>query len=84
MQNMKTLVEKNTNLSIHLWHDTYNIAIDENGYLINETESRQDYNANTADVVLAAEAPDDWMGCRYLYVNNEWHANPAWVNPNQE
>ena len=84
MLNMKTLVEKNTNVSVHLWHDSYNISIDETGYTINGEEIRNDFNVNTADVLSVAEVPDDWMGCRYLYVNNEWHANPAWVNPNQE
>lgn len=82
MQNMKTLVEKNTNVSIHLWHDTYAVTMDENGYVVNENEQMQDFNSNTADIVLAPEVPDDWMGGRYMFVNNEWHANPNWIDPN--
>lgn len=82
MNNMKTLVEKGTNLSIHLWHDFYNITLNENGYTVEDQEIKQDYNSNTADIVVAPEVPDDWMGGKYTYVNNEWHMNPSWVDPN--
>ena len=82
MNNMKTLVEKGTNLSIHLWHDLYNITLNENGYTVEDQEIKQDYNSNTADIVVAPEVPDDWMGGKYTYVNNEWHMNPSWVDPN--
>tara|TARA_R110000803_G_scaffold158910_1_gene223119 strand:+ start:110 stop:595 length:486 start_codon:yes stop_codon:yes gene_type:complete len=82
---MKTIIENGTNCSKYLFADDVSVVIgpeytkatkpDGSGPIIG------DMNASNATLVEGVTEPDDWVGCKYNYVNGAWELCPDWTDP---
>lgn len=73
---MKTLVEKETNVSVHLFNEDTLVNINEAGFQVDGQDLDTEYNTNNAEIISSESVPDDWYGKKYKYVNGEWVLNP--------
>jgi hypothetical protein len=79
---MKTLIENSTKESKYIWDDNVVITLVDN-MVFTPDYNIGDLNINNATLVLDVTPPTDWYGCKYLYDNGTWTANPNWIDPRQ-
>jgi hypothetical protein len=79
---MKTLIENATKESKYVWADDVVITLVDN-MIFTPDFNIGDLNINNATLVLNVTPPEDWYGCKYLYENDAWTANPNWIDPRQ-
>ena len=79
---MQTIID-NENCSKYLFSDAEVISLKEKSVEIGlpVKYSIQDFNSSNATLVTHVNAPDDWYGCKYNYVNDAWELCPDWVDP---
>jgi hypothetical protein len=77
---MKTIVEKDTNLSKFIVENDIEIILTENSI---ELPGMVVYglNASNVDIFENVTQPLDWVGNKYKYLNSEWVLNPDWIDP---
>lgn len=80
---MKTLIRKNTDISLYIFEDSEQINITED-----HTEVGNPVNLIIADcsfdnvaLIENVTPPTDWSGWKYTFVNNEFITNPNYVDP---
>ena len=78
---MKTLLIKDTNLSVFLIKDDSEHSFDDINkklYLTNITADGQesyvniDFTSSEVELVIDITPPDDWLPHKYSYIDNEW------------
>ena len=75
---MKTIIENSTNQSKYIFED--NIAITQDLYKTTTPDFIiGDLNFDNSTLVENVTPPTDWVGCKYLFVNNEWVLNPDYI-----
>ena len=76
---MKTIVRTKTNESLFLLSDeTYLSLTDDKTIIGNPIETIVlDCNNTNTVVYTAVTAPDDWVGCKYLFDGTTWTINPS-------
>jgi hypothetical protein len=78
---MKTLIDNATKESKYVWADDAVVTLSE-AMTYAPDFNIADMNSTNATLVENVTPPIDWHGCKYLYNNDTWTLNPAWVNPN--
>lgn len=80
---MKTLVQKETNVSLYLFADDEAVSVGAGtvevgnplGFVI------ADCNAENAVLHEGVTPPADWFGHKYLFDGADWSVNPDFVEP---
>ena len=82
---MKTIIENGTNCSKYLLADDVSVVIEPGFIKITEPDGSGprvgDMNATNATLIEGVTEPDDWVGCKYNYVNGAWELCPDWADP---
>ncbi len=80
---MKTLVWKDTNVSLFLWADGVPVVVGDVMTQAGDPVDMHILDCTSASAVLHENvtAPDDWFGCKYLFDGTAWTPNPDWVAP---
>jgi hypothetical protein len=85
---MKTIIETATNSSKFLFDDDKQINITDAQINVGDPASLDfiigSMNANNATLIEGVTEPDDYVGCKYNYVNDAWELCPDWVDPRLE
>jgi hypothetical protein len=77
MENMKILLEKDTDVSVHCFHHYEQVELTAEGFKVDGLSYEpNDINILTSTIVENVSIPDDWYGRKYLYQNNQWIINP--------
>lgn len=75
---MKTIIENGTNISKYIFED--NIEITQDLYkTITPDFIIGDLNFDNSTIHKNVTPPTDWVGCKYLFVNNTWELNPDYI-----
>ena len=81
---MKTLVKKNSNVSIYLFDDGEYISVETDKVIVGNPVRFIITDCNSTNVNLFENVtdPGDWIGWKYLYTTkNSWELNPNWNPP---
>jgi hypothetical protein len=80
---MKTIVRKDSNVSLYLLPDSTVVKIGDPMTQVGEPAEFMIADCNTGNCVVHENvtAPDDWAGCKYLFDGTNWTPNPDWVDP---
>jgi hypothetical protein len=81
---MKTIVRKEKNVSLYIFPDEAPIITDgPYGFQVGMPAELliSDCKPDNAVVHENVTAPDDWVGCKYLFDGTTWTPNPDWVDP---
>ena len=82
---MKTIIENGTNCSKYLFADDKQVNITATNVEVGDPANLDfivgDLNSNNATLIENVTEPDDWYGCKYIYENGAWSANPNWIDP---
>ena len=85
---MKTIIENGTNCSKYLFADDEQVVMKdshiEKGDPANLDFIIGDMNSSNATLIENVTEPDDYVGCKYNYVNGAWELCPDWVDPRKE
>lgn len=82
---MKTLVQKNSNISIYIYANNVIVDVGDSSTQVSGTVPLiiVDFNQSNTFLFENVTPPDDWKGWKYLYDGTTWTANPNWVDPTQ-
>lgn len=83
---MKTVVRKDTNVSLYLFPDTTVVLLGESQMQVGANPIEffvADCNTSNAVIHENVTDPSDWKGWKYFYDGTSWTANPDWVDPTQ-
>jgi len=77
---MKTVIETSTNLSKYIFEDSDNITITAENI---ETPNFiiGDLNSSNCTIIEGVTPPEDWIGCKYFYIDSNWVINTEWETP---
>ena len=82
---MKTIIENGTNCSKYLFADDVSVVIEAGYTKVTRPDGTGpfigDLNSSNATLVEDVTEPDDWVGCKYNYVNDVWELCPDWTDP---
>lgn len=80
---MKTIVRKDSNISIWIFDDSQSVDIQENQTVVGDPVEYYISDCTTADSNLIDDVtpPVNWIGHKYLFSNGSWKLNPDWVDP---
>ena len=75
---MKTLTKNNR--SLYLFEDTEYLNITSQNIIVGNPEILIISDCNSTNTVVHTDvtAPDDWVGCKYLYIDGVWLNDPTW------
>lgn len=78
---MKTIIDSE-NCSKYLFGDDVIVTIGNDSTSIGNPVQMiiSDLNSGNATLVEGVDEPEDWVGCKYLYVNGVWELCPDWVD----
>jgi hypothetical protein len=75
---MKTIIENSINQSKYIFED--NVEITQDLYkTITPAFIIGDLNSSNSTLIENVTPPTDWVGCKYLFVNNTWELNPDYI-----
>jgi hypothetical protein len=83
---MKTVVRKNTNVSLYLLPDSTTVILGESQMQVGSNPVEfyvADCDISNAVLHENVTPPEDWTGGKYLYDAGAWTLNPQWVDPTQ-
>jgi hypothetical protein len=72
---MKTLIVTETKESIYLFHDENDAVVTDEGFMFDGLSVNPEMNSQTAVIVNCNQPPDDWVGSKYIYDNDQWTLN---------
>lgn len=85
---MKTIIENGTNCSKYLFTDDIQVQMKNNVIEVGEPNNLEliiaDMNANNSTLIEGVTEPNDYIGCKYNYVNGVWELCEDWVDPRLE
>jgi len=85
---MKTIIENATNCSKYIFADDMQINMKADCIEIGDPSNLEfiiaDMNSGNATLIEEVTEPDDWLGCKYNYVDGAWELCPDWVDPRLE
>lgn len=83
---MKTIIDSN-NCSKFLLADDVNVVLDVDKITVYDSEDPSkiafhvaDMNSGNATLIEGVTEPDDYVGCKYNYVNGAWELCPDWID----
>lgn len=74
---MKTIIEKDTNVSKYIFNDEDVVNITEIN-IVAPNMTICDLNSDNSFLVENVIPPEDWVGCKYLFVDNTFLLNPEY------
>jgi len=83
---MKTVVRKDTNVSLYLFPDSTTVVLEASQMQVGANPIEffvADCNTSNAVVYENVTDPSDWKGWKYLHDGTTWTLNPDWVDPTQ-
>ena len=78
---MKTIVEKNTNISQYIFDDSISIIMLDDRTVTNVLIIC-DLTISNAVVIENVTPPEYWCSGKYLYIDGNWEPNQNWEPPN--
>ena len=83
---MKTIVRKDSNISLYLLQDDTQVIIGASSTQVGSPAEFMvgDCTADNAVLHEGVTAPGDWAGCKYLFDGTTWTPNPDYVAPKPE
>lgn len=75
---MKTIIENATNQSKYIFEDNVELILAETR-ITTPSFIIGDLNSNNSTIIENITPPNDWKGCKYLFVNNTWELNPNYI-----
>ncbi len=75
---MKTIVNRDNNISLYLFSDDETVVITEENILVGDPLKFIVADCNSFNVVLIENVPnlENWIGCEYTYtLDNGWQPN---------
>jgi hypothetical protein len=72
---MKTAIFNNTKESVYLFHNEDDAVITDDGFMFDGVNINPQMNLQNASIVSCSISPDDWIGSRYIYDNDQWVLN---------
>lgn len=83
---MKTLIKKETFVSIYLFENDEFVDIQQDKIIIGNPLKFivDDCNLQNSELVLNVSAPNDWIGTKYVYINSTWQPNPNYIEPDPD
>lgn len=80
---MQTIVKKPGNVSVYLFDDAEQILILEDRIEVGAPANLiiADMNASNAEVVLCGNAPQNWIGNKFIYDGQNWMLNADYAEP---
>ncbi len=80
---MKTLVRKDTNISLYLWADNITVNIGSESTVVgdpsNPTMLIMDCDTSNAVLHTSVDDKSDWYGWKYKHDGSAWSTNADWV-----
>ena len=80
---MKTLVRKDTNISLYLWADNITVNIGSESTVVgdpsNPTMLIMDCDTSNAVLRTSVDDKSDWYGWKYKHDGSAWSTNADWV-----
>ena len=76
---MKTLTKNNR--SLYMFEDSEVLTISSNNIIVGEPPKLIISDCNSTNTVLhenITTPPEDWTGCKYLYIDGVWSPDPTW------
>ena len=79
---MKTIIRKQSNISIWVFNDSQSVDIQENQTVVGKPIELFicDCTTSDCDLIEGVTPPTDWVGHKYLFSNGSWTLNPDWVD----
>jgi hypothetical protein len=80
---MKTIVRKQTNVSLYLLPDNMAVKVGDSMTQVGDPAEFMIADCNASNCVVHENVPDpgDWSGWKYLFDGTAWTPNPDWVDP---
>lgn len=81
---MKTIVRKESNISLYLFSDDVVVNIDKNNTIVGNPPEMIISDCDKTNTILFENVtdPDDWSGWKYTYTEETgWVLNPGWQPP---
>jgi hypothetical protein len=80
---MKTLTKNN--LSLYVFDDSKTLTITEDNIIVGDPADFiiSDCNSNNTVLHENVTEPEDWRGCKYLFVDGVWSISPNWEEPSE-
>tara|TARA_B100001540_G_scaffold312717_1_gene334334 strand:- start:421 stop:879 length:459 start_codon:yes stop_codon:yes gene_type:complete len=80
---MKTLVSKDTNISLYLWADSVTVNIGSESTVVGDPSNPDfiiaDCNTSNATLHSSVDNKSDWYGWKYKHDGSAWSTNADWV-----
>ena len=82
---MKTLVRKDSNISIYLFKDDVTVVVEDLVTKVSGVIPLTITDCDQSNILLFENVtpPNDWDFHKYLYDAGAWTLNPNWVDPTQ-
>ena len=76
---MKLLTKNNR--SLYLFEDSEVLTVSSNNVIVGEPPKLIIADCNSANAVIHENVtpPEDWTGCKYLYIDGVWSPDPTYV-----
>ena len=83
---MKTIARNGSNVSLYLFDDATEVAIDETKTTVGNPVQFYINDCNTGNATLhtGVTTPEEWTGWKYLYTLDGWVLNPNWTPPESQ
>ena len=78
---MKTIVRTETNESLYLFSDDEYLLCETDKITVGNPVQYKIADCNNTNTIVytAVTAPDDWVGCKYLFDGTTWAVNPDYI-----
>ena len=81
---MKTIIDSN-NCSKYLFKNNKQVVFHSENIEIKKANKLLfiigDLNENNSSLIEDISAPDDWVGCKYIFDGTNWELSLDWVEP---
>ena len=77
---MKTLIDTNTKVSKFIFEDDVEITLTPEQIITPEYTIGDMDSSNSTLIENITDTPQDWIGHKYIYENNEWKRSSGWMD----
>jgi len=78
---MKTIVNLENNVSLYLFEEEEQVLLNESITIVGEPPRFiiHDCNSNNSVIYRGLATPEDWVGWKYLVIEDQWVDNPEYL-----
>ena len=77
---MKTLIDTNSKVSKFIFEDDVEITLTPEQIITPDFTIGDMDSSNSTLIENINDTPQDWIGHKYVYENNEWKRSPGWMD----